>query len=618
MLQAIAQGVRVPDRDQVPRFAVQETALNPEEMAAWVTLRDELLELGVLEPADSLEHCAAAFVIPKMRAGQRTGKWRLIVDERPINVYDQEEKSCSYQDLRSIHQDLRKGAWMAACDLEHGYYAIGIHPDDRRFFTFKLGGAAYQFTCLPFGWSLSPRIFNDTMSELARILRRRVADRRVRVRSYLDDWLFIYWGMTKRAAQRASDRMRQWLLQYGLRINEAKSTWTVCLEITHLGLIIDSERMELRVPADKLQRLKAVAKALLSEASRRSRWVLKRQAAQFAGFAQSLAPAVAPARFYLRSLYNDIASVPGSWYGKVRLHHQTVKDLKWWAALPAKWNGRAVVGPVPTVTLTTDASKLAWGACLDTPDGELWAHGHWGPGQSDLHISTLETQALLNAVRAFREQLRNKVCRARIDNEVTRHISTSFSTAVGDLMSILRQLFYLCDSHNISLLPERVATDLNKADGLSRFHDLEEWVLQSWVWRQVQAQFGPHTVDRFASANAHQLRRYNSRFYDPFAEEVNAFAVKRSSWAAENNYCNPPFTQLPNLVGLLETMVDDGLRVQATVVAPRWERAPWYFNLAALATDCFVVPAGVHAFSSSTTGKSFPLRWDLCVFRIDR
>lgn len=618
MLQQIAQGVRVPDPDQVPRFTAHETELSAEELEAWLPLRDELLKLGALEPATSLEHCAAAFIIPKMRAGQRTGKWRLIVDERPINVYDQEEKSCSYQDLRSIHQDLKRDAFLASCDLEHGYYAIGIHPEDRKFFTFKLGGEAYQFTCLPFGWSLSPRIFNDTMAELARILRRRVANRCVRIRNYLDDWLFVFWRMTERAAQRTSDRLRRLLLEFGLRINEAKSTWAVCRQLAHLGLIIDTARMELRVPADKLQRLRAVAKALLSEVSRRSRWVLKRQAAQFAGFAQSLAPAVSPARFYLRSLYDDIASVSGSWYGKVRLSHQTVKDIKWWAALPAKWNGRAVVGPVPTVTLTTDASKLAWGACLDTSDGELWAHGHWGPEQRDLHISTLETVALLNAVRAYRKQLRNQVCRARIDNEVTRYITTSFTTAVGELMSVLRQLFYLCDTYNISLLPERVPTDLNKADGISRFHDLEEWVLQSWVWKQVQANFGPHTVDRFASANAHQLQRYNSRFYDPFAEEVNAFAVKRSSWAAENNFCNPPFSQLPNLVGLLELMVDDGLRVQATVVAPRWERAPWFYNLAALATDCFVVPAGDHAFSSSLTGRSFPLRWDLCVFRIDR
>ena len=573
VLQQIAQGVRVPDASQVPKFAAKETVLNGEEEAAWRLLRSELLLLGVIEPAVSTDFCAAAFLIPKAKNGRPTGKWRLIVDERPINVYDQEEKACTFQDLRSISGDLRQGAFMAACDLEHGYYALGIHPEDRRFFTFRLCGEAWQFTCLPFGWSLSPKIFSNAMSELSRILRQRLRDRRVRVRNYLDDWLFVFWGSTRAAAQHQSDRLRCWLLELGLRINEAKSTWTVAQQMQHLGLVIDTVSMQLRVPQDKLQRLRASAKALLSECSRRSRWVIRRQVAQFAGFAQSLAPAVAPARFYLRSLYTDIAQ-GGSWYGRVRLTHQSVKDLRWWASLPAKWNGRVVVGPTPTITLTTDASKLAWGACLDTPAGELWAHGHWGPLQSQLHITVLETLALLHAVQAFREQLRNSVCRARIDNEVTRYISTSFTSASADLMPVLRQLFFVCDTHNITLLPERVPTDLNKADGLSRFHDLEEWVLQPWVWRQLQARYGPHTIDRFASANAHQLPRYNSRFHDPFAEQVNAFSVRRSAWSAENNYCNPPFSLLNHLVGLFEALVDDGLRVRATVVAPRWERTP--------------------------------------------
>ena len=510
---------------------------------------------------------------------------------------------------------MRANAWLSSCDLEHGYYAIGIHPEHRKYFTFSLGGEAFQFTCLPFGWALSPRIFSDTMSELARILRARIHDRRVRIRTYLDDWLFVFW-MPQHNAQRQSDRLHQWLLRFGLRINYAKSTWQVKQRLQHLGLIIDTVSMELQVPHDKVQRLRAVAKALLSEVARRSRWVIRRHVAQFTGFAQSLAPAVAPARFYLRSLYTDVAQ-GGSWYGRVRLSHQSVKDLKWWAALPAKWNGRAMVGPTPTVTLTTDASKLAWGACLDTAQGEQWDHGHWGPQQRELHITALETLALLNAVRSFRAQLQNKVCRVRVDNEVTRYISTSLTSASAQLMPILRQLFLVCDTHNISLLPERVPTDLNKADGLSRFHDLEEWVLQSWVWRDLQRSYGPHSVDRFASANAHQLQRYNSRFYDPFAEQVNAFSVHPAGWSAENNYCNPPFSLLGQLVSFLESLVDDGFRVAATVVAPRWERAPWFFPLLALSTEYLVIPAGQHAFSTCTSGKSLPLRWDLCVFRID-
>lgn len=608
--------MRVPSPESVPRFCNKETKLTAEESAAWHELRDELVLLGVLEPASSLEHVAAAFLVPKKTQSSKR-KYRLIIDERPINIYDHEETKCTFQDLRTVQQDMQRGAFMSSADLEHGYYALGIHPEDRKFFTFCLEGQAWQYTCLPFGWSLSPRIFSSAMAEVTRALRQRLP-RRVRIRNYLDDFLMVYWRSTQRAAQALANKIRSWMTQFGLRLNDDKSTWEVTQTITHLGLIVDTMRMELRVPSEKLQRLRATAKAVLSEVGRHRRWVLKRQVAQFAGFAQSLAPAVAPARFYLRSLYTDIGSTK-EWTGKVRLSKQSVKDVRWWSTLPQRWNGRAVVGPEPTLTLTTDASKLAWGACLEgaSVDGELWAHGHWGPEQQSMHISTLETLAVLHAARAFRRQLHNRACRLRVDNEVTRFITSSFSSSVTSLMDILRQLFHFADSNGTTLLPERVDTTLNKADSISRFHDLEEWVLQPWAWRQVQALFGPHTVDRFASANAHQLRRYNSRFYDPFAEHVDAFSVPLSCWAAENNYCNPPFSQLPRLVGLLEHLVDTGQRVQATVVAPRWERTPWFFNLVHLSRSIHTIPAGEHAFSSCTSGKSLPLRWDLCIFRID-
>ena len=34
--------------------------------------------------------------------------------------------------------------------------SIPIHPDDRKYFTFSIGGKVFQFAALPFGWTLSP------------------------------------------------------------------------------------------------------------------------------------------------------------------------------------------------------------------------------------------------------------------------------------------------------------------------------------------------------------------------------------------------------------------------------------------------------------------------------
>jgi hypothetical protein len=47
--------------------------------------------------------------------------------------------------------------------LEDGFHAIPIHPDDRKYFTFSIGGKVFQFAALPFGWTLNPFVFAKVM-----------------------------------------------------------------------------------------------------------------------------------------------------------------------------------------------------------------------------------------------------------------------------------------------------------------------------------------------------------------------------------------------------------------------------------------------------------------------
>jgi hypothetical protein len=58
---------------------------------------------------------------------------------------------------------VKRGDWAISFDLEDGFHAIPIHPDDRKYFTFFIGGKVCQFAALPFGWTLSPFIFTKVM-----------------------------------------------------------------------------------------------------------------------------------------------------------------------------------------------------------------------------------------------------------------------------------------------------------------------------------------------------------------------------------------------------------------------------------------------------------------------
>ncbi len=49
--------------------------------------------------------------------------------------------------------------WFAAIDLKDAYFHVSIHPRHRPFLRFALEGRAWQYRVLPFGLSLSPRVF---------------------------------------------------------------------------------------------------------------------------------------------------------------------------------------------------------------------------------------------------------------------------------------------------------------------------------------------------------------------------------------------------------------------------------------------------------------------------
>ena len=157
------------------------------------------------------------------------------------------------------------------------------------------------------------------------------------------------------------------------------------------------------------------------------------------------------------------------------------------------------------------------------------------------------------------------------------HMLVHYSSRSPHIMRRLRALFLLLDLNNISLTVEYIRSEANVwADQLSRELDTEDWRLNPAVFLALEKEFGPHTVDRFASVTSAQLARYNSRWRDPYSEGVDSLHL---DWRGENNYVNPPWTLLPQVAQKLSETP-----VPCTVVCPYWVGAPWFQQLHALAT----------------------------------
>ena len=96
------------------------------------------------------------------------------------------------------------------------------------------------------------------------------------------------------------------------------------------------------------------------------------------------------------------------------------------------------------------------------------------------------------------------------------------------------KVFHLSLVHNLVIEPEWIPREENLiADYISKVLDYDDWMLHPVIFEQLNALWGPHDVDRFANYHIRQLERFNSRFWNPQSEAVDAFTV---NWHGENNW----------------------------------------------------------------------------------
>eukprot|EP00873_Tetraselmis_striata_P027735 jgi/Tetstr1/447999/TSEL_035301.t1 len=196
------------------------------------------LAVGAWERGYCAKWVSRLFLVPK----PGTNKWRLIIDLRPLNRYC-ETRDLSFETLSHLRNLARPGDYMLQMDLQDGFYAVGIAPEDRDFFTVDYRGTLYRLAGLPMGWSLSPYYFCQFTNVLTRALRRNPAEadgtpifrRRfgLRMLPYMDDFLFL--ARTQAEAIWQRDYIERHLSGFGLLRNPNKGVWEPTQKLVHLG-----------------------------------------------------------------------------------------------------------------------------------------------------------------------------------------------------------------------------------------------------------------------------------------------------------------------------------------------------------------------------------------------
>ncbi len=208
-------------------------------------------EIAVLLAKDAIEPVPPAerrqgfyspyFIVPKKRGGLRP-----ILDLRVLNRA-LHKLPFKMRTRRRIIKCIQPQDWFAAIDLKDAYFHVSIILRHRPFLRFAFEGRAWQYRVLPFGLSLSPRVFTKVVEGALTPLR----EVGVRILNFLDDWLIL--AQSREQLGDPRDLVLRLLSQLGLRVNWEKSKLSPVQRISFLCVELDSVSMTACLTEERAQ-----------------------------------------------------------------------------------------------------------------------------------------------------------------------------------------------------------------------------------------------------------------------------------------------------------------------------------------------------------------------------
>jgi Reverse transcriptase (RNA-dependent DNA polymerase) len=443
-------------------------------------------------------YCSPMGVVPKKTAGVTTG-WRRIhdlsfphgssVNDSIPRAYGTLKYDTFENALRSIAK-LGKGTIMVKRDIESAFKNIATSPYCWWMTIFEYKGRWYVDLRLPFGCRTSPFIFNLFSEGIHWALEKMDWT----VHHVLDDFLGLFPKDTD--VEKRSTEFQSLVTGWGFPIKGSKSLEGTKCEF--LGLEIDTDEMEARLPPDKHSRAITEVANLLG--SRSTTFHQLEKTLGFLSFCCQILPLLRP---FLRNLFNmlDRKTAP---FAKIRVSKFAREDLKWWSTFLPRWNRTAIIREARTTfTIATDASGVKGIGGIFPTDKEAFSARipQWRRKED---IQWKEAYAVLAALALWGKRLSG--CRLQIlcDNEAVV-VALNKRSIRGSAIHVIQQIFLVLALYDIEVGAEWIPSEQNSAaDALSRFKKLTNWVGE---------QLDSYRVLPNASSELRNLRQELRTFY---------------------------------------------------------------------------------------------------------
>ena len=164
----------------------------------------------------SLGYYSRLFLVPK-----KTGDLRPVIDLSTLNRH-MVVPDFKMETQGSVQSAIRSQEWTVSIDIRDAYLHVPMHQAVWKYLRFVVNKKVYQFTCLPFGLTTSPREFTKLLRPVIALL----TQRGVKLHVYLEDWLIR--ADTPEQAQLHAQTTISVLQFLGWIINYEKSGSTAC------------------------------------------------------------------------------------------------------------------------------------------------------------------------------------------------------------------------------------------------------------------------------------------------------------------------------------------------------------------------------------------------------
>ena len=439
-----------------------------------------------------------AKAIDKVWKEEGSEKRRIVLDLSVSINRHSKEWPFKYHSIDQLSDGWTPEDRMYSCDLSQGFHQLQIHPEHRKYFCFQLPDNiitagepnTFQYTRLPFGWSISPSIFASLTNEVQlHITNNAPPHLRNRFISfyYVDDLcLRSHSSLIEPVVSWSKDALHE----IKAVTNEEKETPPTKV-IVFCGRIFDSPRQEVSVAPRTLFTTLCTLYliTLLYDTPGYEPALSLKRAQSVAGKVGWLAELYYSGRLYSSGLWYPCAEATrrGWEYLNLRSFPGYIENVIWWLEESRKGTlrGHKLIKPQAMLvdfTKCPSVSDIGEGSCKpshsrsDASGNRAWSiiirnHVLWATfsqRQRGWSIQAKELYPVLRLLQWGGRLLAGSFLAITTDN-ISNVFSINKGKGKGITLDLLRLIFKLCDTYSIDIVALWLPREVNVlTDALSK------------------------------------------------------------------------------------------------------------------------------------------------------